>query len=45
VCAAVEDHLHSLRNPPKTRDQYLDTLLRQGLPQTANLLRVHCFAA
>jgi predicted nucleic acid-binding protein len=45
VCASVEDHLHSLRNPPKTRDQYLDTLLRQGLPQTANLLRVHCFAA
>ena len=45
VCAAVEEHFQSLRNPPKTRDQYLDTLLRQGLPQTAVLLRSYCFAA
>jgi len=45
VCAAVQEHLQSLRNPVKTRDQYLDTLLRQGLPQAAALLRAHCFPA
>lgn len=43
VCAAAEEHRRSLRNPPKTIEEYLDTLLRQGLPQTAALLRSLCF--
>jgi predicted nucleic acid-binding protein len=29
----------SLKNPPKTADEYLDTLLRQGLPETVAGLR------
>ena len=43
VCKAAEEHRQSLRNPPKTVDEYLDTLLRQGLPQTAALLRSFCY--
>jgi cytosine/adenosine deaminase-related metal-dependent hydrolase len=39
VCEAVAGHRRSLRNPPKTVDEYLDTLLKQGLTQTAALLR------
>jgi predicted nucleic acid-binding protein len=43
VCAAAEEQRKSLRNPPKTPDEYLDTMLRQGLPQTATLLRSLCY--
>ncbi|GHU18476.1 PIN domain-containing protein [Betaproteobacteria bacterium] len=32
-------HRRSLKNPPKTADEYLDTLLKQGLTQTVDLLR------
>jgi len=39
VCEAVANHRRSLRNPPKTADEYLDTLLKQGLPRTAGVLR------
>lgn len=39
VCAAVAAHRRSLRNPPKTADEYLDTLLKQGLTQTVGVLR------
>jgi PIN domain len=39
VCEAVSHHRHSLKNPAKTTDEYLDTLLRQGLTQTVTQLR------
>lgn len=39
VCEALARHRRSLRNPPKTADEYLDTLLRQGLTQTVAALR------
>ena len=39
VCQAAANHRRSLKNPPKTADEYLDTLLKQGLTQTAGLLR------
>jgi len=33
------NHPRSLKNPPKTVDDYLDTLLKQGLTQTVGQLR------
>jgi hypothetical protein len=39
VCEAAANHRRSLKNPPKTADEYLDTLLKQGLTQTVGLLR------
>ena len=39
VCEAATNHRRSLKNPPKTADEYLDTLLKQGLTQTVGLLR------
>jgi cytosine/adenosine deaminase-related metal-dependent hydrolase len=39
VCEAVASHRRSLKNPPKTADEYLDTLLKQGLTHTVGLLR------
>lgn len=39
VLEAVAAHRRSLRNPPKTVDEYLDTLAAQGLTQTVALLR------
>lgn len=38
---AVARHRASLRNPPKTVDDYLDTLLAQELPETVIFLRQH----
>ena len=35
----------SLKNPPKTADEYLDILLRQGLPETVAGLRALGFEA
>jgi predicted nucleic acid-binding protein len=35
VLKAASRQLSTLKNPPRTRDEYLDTLLRQGLPQSA----------
>lgn len=43
VCAAAEEQRRSLRNPPKTVEEYLETLLKQGLPQTAALLASLCY--
>lgn len=43
VCASAEEQRRSLRNPPKTVEEYLETLLRQGLPQTAALLASLCY--
>jgi DNA-binding winged helix-turn-helix (wHTH) protein len=39
VCEAVSHHRRSLKNPAKTIDEYLETLLRQGLTQTVTQLR------
>jgi hypothetical protein len=39
VCEAAANHRRALKNPPKTADQYLDTLLSQGLTQTVGVLR------
>jgi len=39
VAGAARDHLASLRNPPKTVEEYLDTLEAQGLTQTVSVLR------
>lgn len=39
VLDAVRRHRSSLRQPPKTADEYLATLLRQGLHRAVHLLR------
>ncbi len=36
---AAENHRRTLKNPPKTKEEYLKTLLKQGLPQTVLVLR------
>jgi hypothetical protein len=44
VCAAVKRHRLSLKNPPKTVDEYLETLKKQSLNQVAvelNILKDH----
>ena len=38
VLHAAATHRHRLTNPKKTVEEYLDTLLKQGLPQTVSLL-------
>lgn len=43
VCEAVRACHQNLRNPPKMVDEYLDTLLRQGLPHAVATIRIHCF--
>jgi len=43
VVAAAEDHRQSLKNPPKTVSEYLETLERQGLTQTVSFLREYMF--
>lgn len=39
VILAVKEHRESLKNPPKTVDDYLETLLKQHLPQTVDYLQ------
>jgi len=39
VLEAAANHRRSLKNPPKTANEYLDTLLAQGLTQTVALMR------
>jgi predicted nucleic acid-binding protein len=39
VLAAAQNHRQSLKNPPKTSAEYLETLERQGLTQTVSVLR------
>ncbi|MEO7146235.1 MAG: PIN domain-containing protein [Bryobacteraceae bacterium] len=41
VVAAAQNHRESLKNPPKTVAEYLETLERQGLTQTPSVLREH----
>ena len=43
VVAAAENHHQSLKNPPKTVSEYLETLERQGLTQTVSVLREYMF--
>ncbi len=39
VCAAAKRQRESLKNPPKSVQEYLEALERQGLAQTASALR------
>jgi len=39
VVAAAQAHRESLKNPPKTVEEYLKTLEKQGLPVAASVLR------
>jgi len=39
VLEAVVGHRRSLKKPPKTADEYLDTLLAQGLTQSVAVMR------
>jgi hypothetical protein len=39
VCAAAKTHRASLKQPPMTVEEYLAALVRQGLAQTASVLR------
>lgn len=39
VCAAAKRHRASLKNPPKTVDEYLGALALQRLPETVSRLR------
>ena len=39
VLEAAANHRQSLKNPPKTADEYLDTLLAQGLTQSVAVMR------
>lgn len=39
VCQAATSHRKSLKKPPKTQEEYLDTLLNQGLTQTVAELK------
>lgn len=42
VCAAAEDHWQALKSPPKTCEQYLDTLRQQGLVETVKKMLDLC---
>lgn len=39
VLEAAASHRRSLKNPPKSADEYLDTLLAQGLTQSVAVMR------
>lgn len=39
VLEAAANHRRSLKNPPKTAEEYLDTLLTQGLTQSVAVMR------
>jgi len=41
VCRAAKRHRSSLKNPPKTVEEYLTNMERQGLPQTVAQLRAY----
>lgn len=42
VCAAARRQRSTLKNPPKSPDEYLETLVEQGLPQSVVRLRELC---
>jgi predicted nucleic acid-binding protein len=39
ACSAIKRHRESLKNPPKSQQDFLNTLLKQQLPQTVLALR------
>jgi len=39
ICVAAQNHRQSLKNPPKTPEEYLETLLQQGLNETVAAMR------
>ena len=41
VVLAAKRHRTALKNPPKTTEEYIDTLLRQQLPSTSAFLSKH----
>lgn len=41
ICSAVATHRANLKRPPKTVDEYLETLRRQKLPRTVAFLEQH----
>jgi hypothetical protein len=43
ICRVAKKHRSSLKNPPKTPEEYLESLLRQGLPQSVKALRDFCY--
>jgi predicted nucleic acid-binding protein len=43
VCATVEKIRQRLKNPPKMLDEYLDTLEKQELPKTVNILKEYMY--
>ena len=43
VCKAAEKQRIRLKNPPKTPDEYLQTLVKLGLPLSANRMRELCY--
>lgn len=43
VAAAAQNHRESLKNPPKTIDEYLNALEALGLTQTVSVLREYMF--
>ncbi|RUS93599.1 hypothetical protein DSM106972_095890 [Dulcicalothrix desertica PCC 7102] len=42
VCTAAQKQRQTLKNPPKTQAEYLDTLLNTGLKQTVATLKLVC---
>ncbi len=44
VCKAAEKQRIRLKNPPKTPDEYLATLVELGLPLSATRMRELCYA-
>jgi predicted nucleic acid-binding protein len=45
VCQAAERQRSRLRKPPKTPDEYLETLINQGLVQSAVRMRDLCYGS
>ncbi len=43
-CNAAEKQRIRLKNPPKTPDEYLETLIELGLPLSASRMRELCYA-
>ncbi|MEG4805972.1 PIN domain-containing protein [Microcoleus sp. F8-D3] len=43
VCQAAEKQRIRLKNPPKTPDEYLETLVELGLPLSATRMRELCY--
>lgn len=43
ICKVAKTHRSSLKNPPKTSEEYLESLLRQGLPQSVAALKDVCY--